>query len=135
MEDFNLRFPHISHQIFGNLNNQDLTNCRLVRKSWKDCIDGKKILWIRMMEEVGKNIPNFGLDNTVWSRTLRIVSVKSVREIASVIKCRVSEGDLEKLDVRGCKRMGREGSHMKRYRDEEGPRQECWGIGEIGTAT
>ena len=59
MEDIIQGFPHLSTKIFANLKNQDLTNCRLVRKSWKYCIDGKKIIWIRMIEEVGKNIPNF----------------------------------------------------------------------------
>ena len=49
---FYQRFPHITEQIFKYLDKKSLTNCSKVSKSWKNCIDGKKLLWIQIV-----NIP------------------------------------------------------------------------------
>ena len=45
-------FNHVSEQIFGQLDNKSLSNCREVSSSWHDCIDNKKLSWIRIV-----NIP------------------------------------------------------------------------------
>ena len=48
MEDVVQRFPHISRQIFENLDNESLVLCQKVCKSWKNCIDSEKFYWIRI---------------------------------------------------------------------------------------
>ena len=57
MEDLFIRFPHIAQQIFENLDNKSLTNCREVTRSWKQFIDNKKLTWFRICE---KYCPNEG---------------------------------------------------------------------------
>ena len=49
MEDIILIFPHIAKQIFEKLDNKDLTNCRLVVKSWKNFIDEQNLPWTRIV--------------------------------------------------------------------------------------
>ena len=49
MEDIILIFPHIAKQIFEKLDNKDLTNCRLVVKSWKNFIDEQYLPWTRIV--------------------------------------------------------------------------------------
>ena len=48
MEDVVQRFPHISRQIFKNLDNESLVLCRTVCNGWKNCIDREKFYWIRI---------------------------------------------------------------------------------------
>ena len=52
MEDLITRFQHISEQIFEQLDNKSLTNCREVSKSCQSFIDDKNYSWIRIV-----NIP------------------------------------------------------------------------------
>ena len=44
------RFPHIPEQIFKYLDNQSLKNCRVVSKSWQECIDDRDILWNKVFK-------------------------------------------------------------------------------------
>ena len=41
--------PHIGEQIFEELDNQSLTKCREVCRSWKKLIDHKNIPWNRIL--------------------------------------------------------------------------------------
>ena len=46
-----LRFPHIAEKIFEGLDDQSLTSCRLVEKSWKNVIDGRNYPWERIVKK------------------------------------------------------------------------------------
>ena len=48
---FHPRFPHISEKIFEQLEKESLKSCREVSKSWMNCIDGKNILWEKVLQE------------------------------------------------------------------------------------
>ena len=45
------RFPHIAEGIFEGLDDQSLTSCRLVEKSWKNLIDGRNYPWERIVKK------------------------------------------------------------------------------------
>ena len=47
MEEVFLRFPHLSENIFGSLNNEFLAKSKEVCKSWYDYLDDQKFLQIR----------------------------------------------------------------------------------------
>ena len=51
MEEVNLRFQHISEQIFGCLDNKSLANCKEVCRSWNNFLDGQKFLHSRIILE------------------------------------------------------------------------------------
>ena len=50
MEEVLSRFPHLGEKIFEELDNQVLTNCRTICKSWKDFIDENKIVVFRIVK-------------------------------------------------------------------------------------
>ena len=56
METLILGYDHIALQIFGELDDKSLGNCRLVCKSWKQCIDNVKSFWICLHQRF-KNFP------------------------------------------------------------------------------
>ena len=59
--DFSPRFRHITEQIFAHLDNKSLRSCREVSKSWQECIDGKNLSWIQIV-----NIPTILKDGEIY---------------------------------------------------------------------
>ena len=53
---FYARFSHISEKIFENLDIKSLENCRVVSKSWQECIDNRDILWIKIAKNEEGNM-------------------------------------------------------------------------------
>ena len=51
MEDMLYRFPHIGRQILSSLNDESLTNCRYVERSWKEVIDYEEYPWKRILKK------------------------------------------------------------------------------------
>ena len=51
MEEIISRFPHISEQIFVNLNNFSLVNCNVASRCWFEYLKETKFLQIRIIEE------------------------------------------------------------------------------------
>merc|ERR1712156_1125776 len=51
-EELIARFPHIVQQIFENLDNKSLTNCKEVARPWQNYIEDRHMTWIRIV-----NIP------------------------------------------------------------------------------
>ena len=43
------RFPHITEQIFQQLDNKTLGNCRETSKSWMTCINDNNLSWLRIV--------------------------------------------------------------------------------------
>ena len=58
MEEIFLRFPHIGEKIMDQLDNTNLTNCRLVDLFWRKSIDNQKLLWMRIIYESLSMGPN-----------------------------------------------------------------------------
>ena len=53
MEEIILRFPVIAEQIFDQLDNQNVTKCREICKSWYDVTD--RLQWIRKIQKLTKD--------------------------------------------------------------------------------
>ena len=53
MDVFIARMQHVAEQIFDQLDNESINNCREVAKSWKNCIDNKNHTLFRI-----NNIPS-----------------------------------------------------------------------------
>ena len=50
MENFQLRFPDVGEEIFKELDNESLTNYRIINKHWKNALDANKCLWFRIIQ-------------------------------------------------------------------------------------
>ena len=66
-------FPHIAAQIFQQLDDISLTNCREVVNTWKQFIDNRNLSWMRIIEIPtilsNKNTaisPGHGIDPSAW---------------------------------------------------------------------
>ena len=51
MEEVFLRFPHLGESIFQNLDNENLSKCLEVGRSWKSFIDFAYLMWIRIKKK------------------------------------------------------------------------------------
>ena len=54
-----LRFSKLIQDIFEELDDKSLTNCKIARKSWCDFIEDKKFPFIRKIQEFRKNMEEF----------------------------------------------------------------------------
>ena len=79
MENVLLRFPHIGCQIFEQLNNPLLTNCREVSNSWKTFIDNVKLPWIKIIVHYIKPL------KSSWRRFLQKSNIRSLSEMATLV--------------------------------------------------
>ena len=79
MEEVLLRFPHIGYQIFKQLNNPFLTNCREVSNSWKNFIDNEKLPWIRMIIQKIKPL------TSPWKKFLQKSNKTSLVQMATSV--------------------------------------------------
>ena len=48
MDDVILRFPHIAKQVFEQMDNKSLANCREVSKTWMNSVDEENFSWTRI---------------------------------------------------------------------------------------
>ena len=80
MEEIFLRFPHLGEQILEKLDNQSLTNCRMVQISWNNFFNQKNYPEIRIM----KHIKDFHNEDKNWTVFHEACTKKQVK-IAEVI--------------------------------------------------
>ena len=77
------RFPHIPELIFEQLDDESLTDCREVSKSWQKCIDNKKFSWVHIV-----NIPTtLKYGNTylhVAAKTGQLVMFEKILEFKEI---------------------------------------------------
>ena len=50
LDEIMLRFPHIVQDVFKELDNKSLTNCRNVSRACCDFIDDEKFNWVRKIQ-------------------------------------------------------------------------------------
>ena len=87
MEEVFLRFPHIGKQVFKQLNNENLTKCREISKSWEEFIDNQKLPWIRLMKKylsVGLEKDQVFLED--WQSFVKSYNVATLQEISITIQ-------------------------------------------------
>ena len=84
MEAAILRFPHISRQIFEQLDVKSLTKCRIIARLWNESICAERFFWIEM-------ILHLTLSEKVWRTILRKSNLdqlsKISRGICNYYKC------------------------------------------------
>ena len=59
MEEVFLRFPHLSEDIFNNLDNETLANCEEASKVWFAHLDDQNFLRLRRVEMIKETIGKF----------------------------------------------------------------------------
>ena len=91
LDEMMLRFPHIVQDVFKELDNKSLTNCRDVSRASCDFIDNKKFYWIRKIQNC-VSMKEFWRH---WKKVLRNTPTEDIKEIFVTVK-QFAESDLNK---------------------------------------
>ena len=83
MEEVNLRFQHISEQIFGCLDNESLANCQEVCRSWNDFLDGQKFLHARIILETVTKYHKVGKS---WFQVFNKCQTKTILDLRIAVE-------------------------------------------------
>ena len=57
-----LRFPKVGQDIFKQLDNKTLANCKMVSRTWNDFNNQNKLIWIRKIQKHHRNHIDFKED-------------------------------------------------------------------------
>ena len=98
MEEVNLRFQHISEQIFGCLDNKSLASCKEVCRSWNNFLDGQKFLPARMIFETVTKFQKVGKS---WLQVFKKCNTKTIMDLRIAVEHFYKELEIT-LDTRNC---------------------------------
>ena len=73
------RFPHVSADIFKELDNETLNNCRKVSRLWCDHLDNQKMYWVRMIQRYSTNMKS---SYQQWKKVLENTRVEHVKDLS-----------------------------------------------------
>ena len=84
MECTILRFPHLSDQIFGLLNNESLTKCMEVNNQWKVYLSQQKFFYVRLiLEHIGLSSYILGKS---WKTAFKTWNIENIIELSHVVR-------------------------------------------------
>ena len=83
MEEVNIRFQHISEQIFGYLDNESLANCQEVCRTWNSFIDGQKFFHARIILETVTKNHKVGRS---WFQVFKKCNTKTVGDLRTAVE-------------------------------------------------
>ena len=77
-----LRFPILIQDIFEELDDRSLTNCKIASKSWCEFIDDNKFPFIRKIREYRRNMEEFKIH---WNKVVIRTPFEIVKELAIAV--------------------------------------------------
>ena len=84
MNNLLIRCPNLGIEIFKELNNQSLVQCRTVNNSWKTIIDEEKFYWIRIIQNCDKyrHVVNTFSNKNFLKKILKDSNLLAVKQMA-----------------------------------------------------
>ena len=79
MEQLALRFPHLASNIFKQLDNQSLVNCKETSQILENFYGNEKFFWLRIIHKYRGNFVQF---KDTWNKTLKKSPIIHVKELA-----------------------------------------------------
>ena len=79
-EDLHIRFPHLSVAIFDQLDDQSLSKCREVCKSWLEFLDQEKFIRTRIIRIIKNAIECYK------SEILELATVENLSKLACAVR-------------------------------------------------
>ena len=77
------KFPLVATDIFKELDNETLTNCRKVSRLWCEHLEDQKIYWVRMIQRYSKNMKSSYLQ---WKKVFKNTHVEHVKGLSVSIQ-------------------------------------------------
>lgn len=76
------RFPIVAQDIFKELDNKSLINCRNVSFSWQSFIDNQKLIWIRRIQKSNGSKNEFHMQ---WKHIIRNTPINRIKELSTAV--------------------------------------------------
>ena len=83
MEEVYLRFQHLSEQIFNNLDNKSLVNCKEVSRSWNNFLEGQKFLHVKVILETVTKMHKVGKS---WFQVFKSCKTKTIIDLRIAVE-------------------------------------------------
>ena len=77
------KFPHIAIDIFKELDNETLTNCRKVSRLWCGHLDNQRIYWVRMIQRYSMNMKS---SYHQWKKVFKNTPVEYIKDLSVSIQ-------------------------------------------------
>ena len=77
-----MRFPHLSESIFDQLDNQSLTNCKIVSKIWSIYIGEQKFYGLRIIKET---VQKFHRLSKPWFEVFKKANTENIMELRNCL--------------------------------------------------
>ena len=78
MEDHAFRFPHLASNIFDQLDNHSLVNCKEASRKLDNFFGSEKFFWLRIIHKYRGNFVEF---KATWNKTLKKSPAILVKEL------------------------------------------------------
>ena len=101
MENLCKRFPHLAAQVFDQVDDQSLNNCKEINRRVLEHLDNERFFWIRIIKKYQARLKDFP---KFWKPVIFKIPVEKVKQIAIAIS-RFFEGEhlySYHLDIRVC---------------------------------
>ena len=82
LDEMMLRFPHLAQDVFEELDNKSLANCRNLSRSCCDFIDNEKFYWVRKIQ----NCVRMTKFQQQWNKVLENIPTQDAKEIFVIIE-------------------------------------------------
>ena len=82
LDQFTLRFPDLTEEIFGQLDDENLERFKTVGRSLKMTVENQRIYWIRKIQKYAQNNNLF---ENEWKEAVRKTPIEILKTIATEI--------------------------------------------------
>ena len=86
IENFCLKFPHLSESIFGQLDYQSLLTCTKVSRFWREEIHNQRTFWMRKIQKGREACNQFSKEWSLVSRKMPMRILKKLVNLAPSLK-------------------------------------------------
>ena len=122
IEEIFARFPNVSENIFGRLDDKSLVSCRAVSKTWQGYIDSQRIYWIRKILRYNNPQSEF---HGEWKIVLDKTPIKTLKKVARyVLQASKSESPINVAgaigDVELFNSVKEKTGRIEKYRSSDG---------------
>ena len=83
MEEFLLRYPFVARNIFNQLDNRNLDQCKETSRFLHDFIENDKLYWVRRLQVFNKNHIEF---EKAWKSTIDKIPIENLKQLANAVE-------------------------------------------------
>ena len=82
MENLCKRFPHLAAQVFDQVDDQSLNNCKEINRGVLEHLDNERFFWIKIIKKYEQKLKDFP---RLWKPVIDKTPVETVKQIAIAV--------------------------------------------------